>query len=431
MTRRSSSNKKMSLVVVIALLMSLVAFIDSPLRANAQVAAPDAPSVPVVEFTADNGNLGYSFTAPNGTNDNGSAITQFNVRTYTGSPRQLVNGATCSILSSAAIKKCAIVNDATNTYFQQGNNYEFSLSATNANGTSAETFVEEITFSATAPSSPTNLQATVTNDTATVSLQPPSATPNSSLNGGVALKSYRVDAYPANPRTSQSAGSCLIAASQQTVNGVVEETAGSCAINNLPIGSYVFSATATAKSLQVSAPSSDSNEVFVVGVSSSSTTVPSQAQQGGAVGTSSSVPNAPAAPSVLVFRNKAITAASFSIAVAPPSSTPNASANGGLPIDRYDVKVYRFSDRSLRKTCSISGRRESFGAAVKQLVRNLALSINSEFSRSTHLVMAIRLLVPPVHRRLRCQRHRGISKRWTVIKRLVAISTLLGTPREH
>lgn len=254
MTRRSSSNKKMSLVVVIALLMSLVAFIDSPLRANAQVAAPDAPSVPVVEFTADNGNLGYSFTAPNGTNDNGSAITQFNVRTYTGSPRQLVNGATCSILSSAAIKKCAIVNDATNTYFQQGNNYEFSLSATNANGTSAETFVDEITFSATAPSSPTNLQATVTNDTATVSLQPPSATPNSSLNGGVALKSYRVDAYPANPRTSQSVGSCLIAASQQTVNGVVEETAGSCAINNLPIGSYVFSATATSKSLQVSAP---------------------------------------------------------------------------------------------------------------------------------------------------------------------------------
>ena len=171
---------------------------------------PTVPSPPTAATASPgNGSATVTFTAP--TNDGGSPITRY---TVTSNPAGGVDAQAGTTATTRLV-----------TGLANGTSYTFTVTATNAIGTSAPSVpTNAVTPSApaTVPSAPLNVVATAGNASATVSFAPPST------NGGSAITHYTVTVTPAGG-TDQQAGT---AATTRWITGLVNGT------------SYTFTVTA-------------------------------------------------------------------------------------------------------------------------------------------------------------------------------------------
>jgi hypothetical protein len=158
---------------------------------------PDAPTG--VTATATNGEAIVSFTAPS--NDGGSAITQYTATSNSGN----ISG-TVSQAGSGAITVTGLTN---------GIAYSFTVTATNALGTSAASAASTSVTPATIPDAPTEVTTTATNGEAIVSFIAPAS------DGGSAITSYTATSNQGGVTgTVSQAGSGAITVTGLT-NGVV------------------------------------------------------------------------------------------------------------------------------------------------------------------------------------------------------------------
>ena len=171
---------------------------------------PTVPSPPTAATASPgNGSATVTFTAPS--SDGGSPITRY---TVTSNPAGGVDAQAGTTATTRLV-----------TGLANGTSYTFTVTATNAIGTSAPSVpTNAVTPSApaTVPSAPLNVVATAGNASATVSFAPPST------NGGSAITHYTVTVAPAGG-TDQQAGT---AATTRWITGLVNGT------------SYTFTVTA-------------------------------------------------------------------------------------------------------------------------------------------------------------------------------------------
>ncbi|MFH5880521.1 fibronectin type III domain-containing protein [Arthrobacter sp. NA-172] len=179
-------------------------------------AAATAPSPPTgVAATAGNAQATVSWTAPN---NGGSAITSYAVTPHAGA----------TTLTPVTVTGAPPATNTTVTGLSNGTAYTFTVTATNAVGTStASTSSAPVTPTApTAPSAPTGVTATAGNASAVVSWTAPA-------NGGSAITSYTV--------TPSSGGTAL---APVTVSGNPPSTTAT--VTGLSNGTaYTFTVTAT------------------------------------------------------------------------------------------------------------------------------------------------------------------------------------------
>ena len=133
---------------------------------------PDAPTN--VTAVAGNAQATVSWIAPN---NEGSSITGYTIYIY--------NITT----STAAGSVSASSSPATINGFINGNQYDFTVSATNADGEGPQSLPSNIVTPSTTPGAPTGVSAVATNNQITVSWVPPTS------NGGSALTSYNLYVY--------------------------------------------------------------------------------------------------------------------------------------------------------------------------------------------------------------------------------------------
>lgn len=136
------------------------------------VGVPDAPTA--VTATAASGQAEVSFSAPG--NNGGSAITSYTVRAYAGTNQ---TGASATGASSPIIV----------TGLNNGESVEFTVTATNAYGESAESGVSNSVLPAGVPSAPTIIGVVAGNGQASVSY-------DASSSNGSAITSYTVTSSP-------------------------------------------------------------------------------------------------------------------------------------------------------------------------------------------------------------------------------------------
>ena len=227
-----------------------------------QSTTPVAPSAPTgVTATAGNGTAQVSWTAPN---DGNSPITSYTITPTTGS----------TTLAPTVVTGSPPATNATISGLTNGVSYTFTVTATNAVGTSpASAPSNAVTPAApTAPGAPAGVTASGGNASASVTWTAPA-------NGGSAITSYTVTPYlggNAQPAT--------------TVTGTPPATTAT--VTGLTNGqSYTFTVTAT-NGVGTSQPSSPSNAV-----TPSAATVPAFVQQASThVASAGSIAVTPSAP---------------------------------------------------------------------------------------------------------------------------------------
>ena len=181
------------------------------------MAAPDLPIIGTATKTGST-TATVAFAAP--LNDGGSTITSYTALSTPG-----------SISASSATSPITV------TGLSPGTNYTFTVTATNADGTSGPSSPSnEITTDSTAPDAPTIGTATKTGtSTATVAFLPPAS------NGGSAVTVYTATSLPSGVTATGTS-------SPITLTGLTSATA------------YTFTVTAT-NSIGTSSPSQASNSV--------------------------------------------------------------------------------------------------------------------------------------------------------------------------
>jgi hypothetical protein len=173
---------------------------DCSVTAASGTTSPAAPSAPTgVSAAAGVASAAVSFVAPNA---NGSPITGY---TVTSNPGNLAATGTSSPITVASLTN--------------GTAYTFTVTATNAIGTSVASAPSNSVTPRTTPSAPTSVVATAGDGAASVAFSAPAS------NGGAAITSYTV---AASPGTATGTGS----ASPITVSGLTNGT------------SYTFTVTA-------------------------------------------------------------------------------------------------------------------------------------------------------------------------------------------
>jgi len=174
---------------------------DCSVTAASGATSPTAPSAPTgVSAMAGASSAVVSFAAPSA---NGSPITGYTVTSNPGN------------LSATGTSSPITVSGLTN-----GTAYTFTVTATNAVGTSAASTPSSAVTPSTTPSAPTSVVATAGDASASVAFGAPAS------NGGAAITSYTV---AASPGTATATGT----ASPITVSGLANGT------------SYTFTVTAT------------------------------------------------------------------------------------------------------------------------------------------------------------------------------------------
>ncbi len=199
---------------------------DSVVMSEAYRTAPDVPVV--TDVTPGDQSASVSFSSP--ASDGGSAIAQYTVTASPGG--QSASGASSPI----------IVNGLTN-----GTAYTFTVTATNAVGTSDASTSSDSVTPAGVPGAPTGVTAVGGNGQATVSFVAPAD------DGGSPITGYTVTALPGG-RTASGSGSPI------TVTGLTNGT------------SYTFTVTAT-NSAATSSSSDPSDAVVPMTVAGAPTNV--------------------------------------------------------------------------------------------------------------------------------------------------------------
>jgi Domain of unknown function (DUF1929)/Fibronectin type III domain len=227
-----------------------------------QPTTPVAPSAPTgVTATAGNGTAQVSWTAPD---DGNSPITSYAITPATGSTT-----LTPTVITGNPPTTATTISGLTN-----GVSYTFTVTATNAVGTSAASAPSNAVtpVAPTAPGAPTGVLAAAGNASATVTWTAPST-------GGSAITSYTVTPYLGG--TAQSV---------TTVTGTPPVTTAT--VTGLTNGqSYTFTVTAT-NAVGASPPSASSNAV-----TPSASTAPAFVQQASThVSSASSISVTPSAP---------------------------------------------------------------------------------------------------------------------------------------
>jgi len=193
--------------------------------ASSSVTPLDAPSSPTITGVASgDAQATVSFTAPS--SDGGSAITSY---TATSNPGGITG--TLSQAGSGSITVTGLTN---------GTAYTFSVTATNAVGTSLASAVSNSVVPATIPDAPTIGTATAVIGEATVPFTAPSS------NGGSAITSYTATSSPGG------------------ITGTISQSgSGSIIVSGLTSGTaYTFTVTAT-NAMGTSLASAVSNSVVI------------------------------------------------------------------------------------------------------------------------------------------------------------------------
>jgi hypothetical protein len=145
--------------------------------ASTSVTPATTPNAPTsVNATAENTQATVSFTAPS--NDGGSAITSYTATSNPGGFTETLNQSGSGVMT---------VTGLTN-----GEAYTFTVTATNAKGTSSASAASTSVTPATTPDAPTDVNAIAGNTQATVSFIAPSS------DGGSVITSYRATSSPGN-----------------------------------------------------------------------------------------------------------------------------------------------------------------------------------------------------------------------------------------
>lgn len=167
----------------------------------AQAAVPGAPTAVVV--TAGNAQVAVSWTAPVSASP---AVTSY---TATASP----GGATCTTDDTTPVPTTCTVTGLTN-----GTTYTFTVTATNADGTSSPSLPSGPATPATVPGAPT--LTTITNGTGQVWVQwsPPGS------NGGSAITEYNVSAVSGATTVAACTITSLPLATDCVTNGLTDDS---------------------------------------------------------------------------------------------------------------------------------------------------------------------------------------------------------------
>ncbi len=198
---------------------------SSPSNAVTPATVPSKPAN--VQATAGNGQVTLTFGVP--ATSGGSAITGYTATSSPGGVLGVSNGASTSI----------VVNGLTN-----GISYTFTVTATNAAGTSAASIASDAVTPVNVPSAPTSVSGVAGNGQVTLSFTAPAD------DGGSAITGYTAISSPGG------------------VFGVSNGASTSIVVNGLTNGiNYTFTVTAT-NGAGVSAPSSPTNAVTPRTVSS-------------------------------------------------------------------------------------------------------------------------------------------------------------------
>ena len=212
---------------------------SDPSTASAPVTPAGVPGAPQ-NVTAVRGDTQASVTWDAPTSENGSPITSYTVQALDGgSP---VGGATCAINSPFTPPLTCDVTGLIN-----GTAYTFTVTATNAVGTSDPSTASAPVTPATVPGAPQNVTAVRGDTQASVAWSAPTST------GGSPILSYLVQAAVGG--TAVGGATCMISAPSMTcdVTGLINGTA------------YTFTVTAT-NEVGTSDPSTASAPVTPAGV---------------------------------------------------------------------------------------------------------------------------------------------------------------------
>jgi hypothetical protein len=195
---------------------------------------PTAPSAPTgVSASAGNASATVSWAAPS---NGGSPITSYTVTPYIGTTAQ----------AATTVSGSPPATSATVTGLVNGTTYTFTVTATNAIGTSQPSAASNAVTPAapTAPLAPTGVAASAGNASATVSWTAPS-------NGGSPITSYAVTSYVGTTAQTATTVSGSPPATSATISGLVNGT------------TYTFRVVAT-NSVGTSPPSVASNSATPV-----------------------------------------------------------------------------------------------------------------------------------------------------------------------
>jgi hypothetical protein len=225
-------------------------------------AAPSAPAAPTgVSAAAGNGSATVSWTAPS---SGGSPITSYTITPYIGSTAQ-----TPTTITGSPPATSTTIGGLTN-----GTAYTFTVEATNAVGTSAESSPSNsVTPSApTAPAAPTGVSAAAGNGSATVSWTAPSS-------GGSPITSYTITPYIGSTAQTPTTITGSPPATSTTINGLTNGT------------SYTFTVRAT-NAIGTGPDSAQSNSVTPVAATIVPAFVQKASNHSGAASTITTTPTA-------------------------------------------------------------------------------------------------------------------------------------------